>query len=144
MSKWVRLEVPATTVGLKAGDQITGFSLTQFGGTVYWDKLGITGRTDPAADPAQSFSAWRIARSGIDTPAVPPEVAKLLKAGPEKVKKPEELKKLREYYLQNACATTKGGLAPLLADISKVKTEARRPRQGDPVEFRLHRRAEAE
>jgi mono/diheme cytochrome c family protein len=123
LSQWVRLEVPSAKLGLEAGDQITGFAVTQFGGTVYWDKLGITGRSDRASDPAQSFAAWRAARVGMDTPAVPPDIAKLLKAGPDKVKQPEELKKLREYYLQNVCATTKGELAPLFADVAKVKKE---------------------
>ena len=105
---WARCRTPASgcgwrcrpsKVGLKPGEQITGFALTQFGGTVYWDKVGITGRTDPAADPAQSLLAWWKPRGGKDTPDVPPEIGKLLKAGPEKVKKPEDLKRLRDYYL---------------------------------------------
>lgn len=56
--EWVRLEVPADKVGLNAGDNLTGFATTQFGGTVYWDKLGIVGVTDPANDPQRSFLAW--------------------------------------------------------------------------------------
>ncbi len=56
--QWVHLEIPAEQVGLKAGDAISGFALTQYGGTVYWDKLGVSGISDPTQDPAQSFSAW--------------------------------------------------------------------------------------
>src|SRR6185369_6043709 len=36
--KWVRLEVPAGKVGLKANTAITGWAFTQYGGTVYWDR----------------------------------------------------------------------------------------------------------
>lgn len=45
--KWVRLEVEAKTLGLNAGDQVTGFAFTQFGGTVFWDKAGVAGQSDP-------------------------------------------------------------------------------------------------
>ena len=38
--KWVRLEVPAKSVGLPAGSKITKLAYTQFGGTVQWDQAG--------------------------------------------------------------------------------------------------------
>jgi hypothetical protein len=37
--KWVRLEVPAKSVGIEGG--IEGWSFDQAGGTVYWDKSGV-------------------------------------------------------------------------------------------------------
>ncbi|MCU0709534.1 MAG: DUF1549 domain-containing protein, partial [Pirellula sp.] len=37
--QWVRVEVPVEKIGLAPGDPLTGFALTQFGGTVYWDKV---------------------------------------------------------------------------------------------------------
>ncbi len=39
--EWVRLEVPIGEVGLKAGDKVTSFAFTQFGGLAYWDESGI-------------------------------------------------------------------------------------------------------
>jgi hypothetical protein len=39
---WVRLEVDAEKLGLKAGDKLTGLAYTQCDGTVYWDKAGVT------------------------------------------------------------------------------------------------------
>jgi hypothetical protein len=123
LSKWVRLEFPASKLGFQPGDQITGLALTQFGGTVYWDKFGVTGRVDPAADPRQSFAAWRAARAGKDSPEVPPEIGRLLKRGPDKVKKPEEVEKLRAYYLQNVNDKTKQELAPLLSELTKDKQQ---------------------
>ncbi len=40
--EWVRLEVPARAVGIPPNAEINGCSFDQFGGTVYWDKSGIT------------------------------------------------------------------------------------------------------
>ena len=121
--KWVRLAVPIAKLGLKAGDQLTGFALTQFGGTVYWDRVGVRGRSDPAADPARSMLAWWKPKVGKNTPDVPPEIAKLLKDGPEKVKKPEDLKRLRTYYVQNVCADTKPALAALAGEVAAIRKE---------------------
>jgi len=58
VGKWVRLELPVEKLGLNPGDSLTGFALTQFGGTVYWDKVGVTGSINPATDAQQSFQAW--------------------------------------------------------------------------------------
>ncbi|HEX8916560.1 MAG TPA: PSD1 and planctomycete cytochrome C domain-containing protein, partial [Humisphaera sp.] len=121
---WVRLEIPIAKVGLQPGDKLTGFALTQFGGTVYWDSVGVTGRADPAADPTRSLLAWWKPKVGKNTPDVPADVAKLLKDGPDKVKKPEDLKRLRTYYLQNVYADSRpllGGLADEVAALRKEK-----------------------
>jgi len=40
--RWVRLEVNAEDVGLAPDKTLTGWAFTQFGGTVYWDKAGIS------------------------------------------------------------------------------------------------------
>ncbi|HYG77340.1 MAG TPA: PSD1 and planctomycete cytochrome C domain-containing protein [Planctomycetota bacterium] len=122
--KWVRLEVPASKVGLNAGDQLTGFALTMFGGTVYWDSVGISGRIDPAADPSRSFEAWWASRAGKDTPGVPGDIAGLLKEGPKKKDpKPELKKKLRDYYLQYVCAETKPKLEEFTAPIAELRKQ---------------------
>ena len=42
VGRWVRLEVNAEDVGLAQGAEITGWAYTQFDGTVYWDKSGVT------------------------------------------------------------------------------------------------------
>jgi hypothetical protein len=122
-SKWVRLEVSAEKVGLKAGDQITGFALTQFGGTVYWDVVGVKGRSDPAADPRRSFAAWWKQRAGKDTQGVPPELNKILKDGPGKAHKPEQIGQLRAYFLQSVCIDTKSAFGDLASEVAKLKQQ---------------------
>ncbi|CAA9402194.1 MAG: hypothetical protein AVDCRST_MAG64-1858, partial [uncultured Phycisphaerae bacterium] len=124
--KWVRLEIPIDKVGLVPGEPINGVAVTQYGGTVYWDKVGIARPSEPAVDPARSMLAWQKSRVGQDTPGVPPEVNQLLKDGPEKVTNPDQVKRLRDYYLQNVCADTKaqlGALPGVLAAIRQQRTE---------------------
>ena len=38
---WVQLAVPVATVGLRPGMAVHGIAFTQFGGTCYWDQIGI-------------------------------------------------------------------------------------------------------
>ena len=121
--KWVKLEVSAEKVGLSAGDTLTGFAVTQYDGTVHWDRVGVAGRSDPASDPVRSFAAWRKERSGKDTPGVPPEANRLLKRGADKELKPEELAALRTYFLQQVCADTKPQLSALAGELDAIKRE---------------------
>jgi len=120
-SKWVRLEIPVEKVGLNPGDQIAGFALTQFGGTVYWDSIGLSGRSDPAADPRRSFVAWWKQRAGKDTQGIPPDLNKILKDGPDKARKPEDERRLREYFLQNICIDTKAEFGSLFAEVAELR-----------------------
>jgi len=121
--EWHKLTISAEKVGLKPGDSITGFALTQFGGTVYWDKLGITGQINPATDPAHSFAAWRKAQAGKDTPGAPADIAKLIKQGPGKKIGDADAKKLRNYYLEYVCADTKAQLAEFAKPVDALRRE---------------------
>ncbi len=111
--EWVRLEFDASLVGLKPGDALRGLAYTQFGGTVFWDKAGVRGRIDPANDPTQSFVAWTRQFDGKDANGLPDNLRKIFKDVPATNRTPEQVAKLREYYLSRACATTKGTFAPL-------------------------------
>lgn len=111
VGQWVKLEFPVEKIGLATGDELKGFALTQFGGTVFWDQLGIGGKSDPARDPAQSFVAWWRQSTGKDTPGLPAELQAIAKAGPDvgtdKKPAPELVQRLRNYYLLEACSATK-------------------------------------
>ncbi len=119
--KWERLEVEATRLGLNAGDQVTGFAMTQFGGTVFWDQVGVAGRSDPDADPRRSLLAWWKQQIGKDTPGVPAELNQVLRAGPDKKPSAELEKKLRDYYLQNVCLDTKPQLELPAKELAALK-----------------------
>lgn len=124
--KWVKLEVAGEKMGLKAGDKVKGFAFTVHGGTVYFDRFGVNGVSDPVNDPALSFVAWRKAQAGKDTPNVPGDIKAWLKAGPDQERKPEELAKMRQFYVREICASTRDNLIGLkgeLAAVAKEKTD---------------------
>ena len=121
--KWTRLEVDAAKMGMAKGLKIGGYAFTVFGGTAYFDKMGVEGSVDPATDPALSFTAWRAAQKGKDTPGAPGDVNGWLKEGPDKARQPAELQKLRDYYVQSVCAATRAPFAEMTAELMAVKTE---------------------
>lgn len=133
--EWVRLEVPAETVGLKPGDAITGFATTQFGGTVYWDRLGIQGIHDPAADPKHSFLAWWRSLQGKDTPGLPPELATIAKQGPVDAVSQDERSKLLRHYLVRVCSDTQPSFAAGIAQVEARRKEREAFYQSIPSTF---------
>lgn len=99
--KWVRLEVPVEKVGLKPGMKITGYAFTQFGGTVYWDRLAMSSRVDPAKDPQWSWSKWIEKNQGKRVAELPNDLQTLVRG-----KKPAEWSKkdaerLQEWWFEN-------------------------------------------
>ncbi|MEQ1862274.1 MAG: PSD1 and planctomycete cytochrome C domain-containing protein [Chthoniobacteraceae bacterium] len=114
--KWARLEVDGNLIDLKAGEKVTGVAFTLHGGTAYYDKMGVVTRANAATDPAQSYIAWQKAAAGKDTPGVPAELNKLLKAGYKKDRKPADEKMLLHHYFEYVCAKTKGGFTALVKE----------------------------
>ncbi len=133
--EWVRLEFEAAKLGLQPGDAVTGFALTQFGGTVYWDKVGVSGRSDPAADPRRSMLAWWKQQTGKDTQGVPAELNAALKAGPDKRPSAEVEKQLRDWYLENVCADTRKTVEPLRSELAAIEKQRSDLDQSIPSTF---------
>ena len=147
--KWVRLEVPAATVGLKPGAKLNGWAFTQFNGTVHWDKAGVV--TIAALSPEQqaSLASWEHFRKTIKQPALPGEVQKVLDVARDKRSK-EQSDKLLRYFLQHVNPESRQRFAkPLknqqawnkeLADIEKaipstlIMEERKEPRQAHILE----------
>src|SRR5262249_6757010 len=89
----------------------------------------VRGTDDPANNPTRSFIAWLKAGENKDTPNVPPDLNKLLKKVADE-RKPEEIKKLRNYFIQNVCTTTREAFAPLdkeLTALQKQREDRERP-----------------
>ena len=123
IGQWTRLEFPAEKLGLNAGDPISGFAMTQFGGTVYWDKVGVVGSSDPANDPSQSFSAWWRGATGKDTPGLPGDLNAIAKAGPDAAQEEAPRQRLRSWYLSRICVQTKAEFEPAITEIGKLRGE---------------------
>lgn len=68
LGKWIRLEVPATAVGLPAGKTITSLAFTQFGGTVLWD---LSGRHTNAAEAILATLPKPARQAFLDSPDRP-------------------------------------------------------------------------
>jgi hypothetical protein len=142
--KWIRLEVPAATVGLGAGSKINGWAFTQFGGTVYWDKAGTVTIAPLTAEQQESLATWEQYHKVSKQAGVPGEIQKILDI--EKGNRNEaQRKQLTRYFLVNVNPTSRGLFAePLkqkadlekgLADLEKsipsslVMQEREQPRQ---------------
>ncbi|HRH95084.1 MAG TPA: PSD1 and planctomycete cytochrome C domain-containing protein [Prosthecobacter sp.] len=93
--KWVKLEVPVEKIGLKPGMNVTGYAFTQFGGTVYWDRLAMSSRVDPAKDPQWSWSKWIEKNQGKRVAELPNDLQTLVRG-----KKPAEWPKKDAERLQ--------------------------------------------
>jgi hypothetical protein len=123
--EWVRLDVEAEKVGIKPGTVLNGWAFTQYGGTVYWDKAGIVTRT-PQGDPSYtSLTAWVQAQRAVNGAGLPPALQQIVKL-PRGKRNDQQKKQLREYFLENAHAKTKGLLAPLrkqIADLDKQRAQ---------------------
>ena len=135
IGKWVKLEFAASAVGLSPGHPINGFAFTVYGGSAYFDNMGIVGRSDPVNDPLRSLTAWRAAQTGKDTPAVGDEVNKWLKEGPQKDRTANELQQIRNHYLSQVCSTTADAFASLKADLATVKADRNRYEKTVPSTF---------
>lgn len=123
VGKWVKLEVPASKLDLKAGETIEGFAVTTFGGVSFWDRVGVAGRSDPANDPRHSMLAWIKDTRGKDLKSLPDDVERIVKAGQGKKLGSDQEKIVLAYYLQNLCVTTKDKIAPMLGEVNALKQQ---------------------
>ena len=150
--RWVRLEFPLSAVGLNPGDEISGFALTQHGGTVYWDQVGVVGQVNPATDPGHSFLAWWQQVSESDIKALPAELQPIARQAPStetaaeaspSVAAEEEdeevveqandqannqandqaVAKLRQHYLIHHCSAVTAQLAPVKQQLAAAETK---------------------
>lgn len=126
LGEWVRLEFDAGKLGLKAGDKVTGFATTQFGGTVFWDKIGSSGRIDPARDATRSLTAWLAKHDGKESKELLEEVRKIFKEVPADKRSPDQVRRLREHFLTRECVELRPTFEPLqtgVADARKRRNE---------------------
>jgi hypothetical protein len=132
--EWVKLEVPADKVGLKAGDRVTGFAFTQFAGLVYWDRLSVSGTSSPKANPGLSFKTWRQQNEGKDVAGAPAEIKQLLKIAADKAT-PAQSTTLREYFLAAIYSTNQAHVLEMRASMAAMDKEISDLDTGAPSTF---------
>jgi hypothetical protein len=98
--EWVRLQVKAADVGLKAGASLKGWAFTQFDGTVYWDKAGILSTADqqPLYD---SIVLWERDQRTAKGMTLPRDVQAVLMKSPSE-RSAAESQRLLQHFLQHA------------------------------------------
>ncbi len=126
LGEWVKLEFAASQLGFKAGDKIKGLAFTLFGGTVTWDKVGVTGESNPSKDPTESLAVWLKENQGKALTNVPDEVKRLFRSVKPEDRKPAETKSLHDYYFEFVCNATRPAFAKVHAEkdpIAKARDE---------------------
>ncbi len=125
--RWIRLEVDAAKVGLPAGSTIDGWACTQFGGNVYWDKLGILTCMPQGASVNETQGTWELAERGRAKSAAPAAVQTALKVA-VKDRDDEQRNAVRDYFVRHFYSKARETFAPLereLAEIAKQQAEVR-------------------
>ena len=121
--EWVRLEINAAKLGLKAGTKISGLAYTQFGGTVYWDKTGVASEINPVTEPTESQLAWEKANQGKANKALPNEIETIFRSVPLKDRTTVHQKQLRDHYLEHVHSGTRAVFDPLHGELGPLRTK---------------------
>ena len=102
--KWIKLEFPASKIGLSPKSKVTGFALTQFSGTMYWDHIGIYSTSDKTTDPSHSWTAWKKQNEKKRNVDLSKNLQKKLKGKDSKQWTQKEERDALVYWLQNKYA----------------------------------------
>ncbi|MBT4692385.1 MAG: DUF1553 domain-containing protein [Planctomycetaceae bacterium] len=122
VGKWVRLEVPAATVGLKPGAKLNGWAFTQFGGTVHWDQAGAMGALQLSPEQKESYAIWEHFLKTVSTATLPDPIKKLVAVEADQ-RNEAQTKQLMTYYLENVNPVTMALLAPPNQKQAELKKE---------------------
>ena len=110
-------------MGLKDGQQIASINLQEFGGIVFWDAAALTGQSEPAAGPLDSFRIWWKGLNGKAPPELPAELIAVVAGGPDKKQSPEGVAKLRDFYLAFIARPISDELAKAQAEWEKARSD---------------------
>jgi hypothetical protein len=141
---WVQLSVPFEKLGLNADDKIQGFALTQFGGTVYWDKAGAAGVIAKGTDLRYSFAVWKTLQIATPPDQIDVEIRDAVQrykvsiegtgASSEQTDSVAD-GELRKYYLTRICVLTKSAFQHYTDAIATLKTKRKEVEESIPGTF---------
>ncbi|RZO74208.1 MAG: DUF1553 domain-containing protein [Limisphaerales bacterium] len=130
--QWVRLEVPADSVGLSAGDRLDGWAFSQFDGTVYWDHSGIHTQIPQGNEGFQSMSVWMHFIEQAKDARLPKDLKTIAKKGSDKRSNAEN-QILRDYFLEHVCSETRFLFSALHDQKKKLSDDKSKYEQAIPV-----------
>lgn len=117
--EWVRLEVDAAHVGLKAGAELNGWAFTQFGGLVYWDTAGSVTKTQQADQSFESLLAWEAYDRTLEKSSVPQPVRDAIKVEADK-RTQEQAALIRDHFLRHVHPKTRIAFEPLQKELDEI------------------------
>src|SRR5207253_10340676 len=120
--KWVRLEVPATVVGLKPGETVVGWAFTLFGGTAYFDRAGIQTEVPQAGGTYDTLAGWIRSQRALKGAGLPANIVALVNLDRAK-RTPEQHKQLKDYFVQNVWTKAQEHLAPLRKQLAGIEAQ---------------------
>lgn len=122
--QWAKLEFAADRLGLKPGMKVTGFAFTQFGGTVYWDRLAMSSRVDPAKDPQWSWSKWIEKNQGKRVEGLPNDLLTLVRGKKANEWPAADAKRVKDWWFENEYQGARGVVETAKAE--KLAIEAKK------------------
>lgn len=141
LGKWVRLEVPASSVNLKAGDKLNGWAFTQFGGSVHWDQAGTVTVAPLDEQQVASQAIWEQYQTEFKKMQLPEEVSKVLVIS-QAERTQEQAKKIREYYLQQINPNSKQVFSEMITKREQEQKQLDAVNQSIPSTLVMEERAE--
>ena len=98
--RWVRLEVDAAAINLPPGTAVSGLACTQFGGHVFWDKLGLVTRTPQGDALYDDQETWELAERAAQNRRCRRRVQEAIKL--ESAKRTDEQRQaVRDYFVRH-------------------------------------------
>lgn len=97
--QWIRLEVPAATVGLENGAAVDGMAFTQYGGRAFWDDAGVVSKRNQFVE-LNSLAAWTKIQIEAKGRGLPEPIKKILEK-PQSEWEASQANTVREYFLKN-------------------------------------------
>jgi hypothetical protein len=120
--KWVRLEVDAEKVGIKPGTKLTGFSFTQHGGSVTWDRAGIETFTPQDGQKFETLTAWIQSQRVLGGAGLPKDLQDAVKLDRSK-RNDAQKKALRTYFVEHGYSKTSPAVDALNAELANLEGE---------------------
>tara|TARA_B100000519_G_scaffold129242_2_gene111585 strand:- start:425 stop:3640 length:3216 start_codon:yes stop_codon:yes gene_type:complete len=139
--EWVRLEVPAKTVGLNPGAKINGWAFTQFGGTTHWDKAGIVTTAALNDEQLASISTWEAYQKAISKAGLPENIGKLIDVAADQ-RNDDQKNQILRYYLTNVNPKSKAALAAPVAKQAELQKALEDLEKAIPSSLVMEDRAE--
>lgn len=140
--EWVRLDVDAAKVGIKPGQAISGWAFTQFDGTAYWDRAGLTTQTGQGSQRFDTLAAWEKAQKAAGGGAnLPKALQPILKIAPEK-RTETQARQLRDYFIEAAWSKSRAVFEPLVKQLATAERERDAIEKGMPTSLVFKERAE--